>query len=185
MRVIAGEKKGMGLQGPGKSDKTRPTLDAIKENIFNIFQPIPSGAVVLDLFAGSGQMGIEFLSRGAGFAYFCEKERSMVKVIEKNLEKTGYQEKAILLQGDFRRCLGKIDKPVKIVYLDPPYGYGFVEEAMDLLVEKDKLEASAIVIVEREANEKLKEHPCFQLIFDRTYHTQRIQIYQKKEESEL
>ncbi len=185
MRVIAGEKKGMGLQGPGKFEKTRPTLDSIKENVFNIFQPIPEGATVLDLFAGSGQMGIEFLSRGADFAYFCEKARPMVRILEKNLEKTGYRERSLILKGDFRKCLEEIDQPITVAYLDPPYHQGLVDEAMDLFIEKRVLGPAAFIIAEIDSGESLKDHPSYQRIFDRTYHSQRILIYKKKEEGEL
>lgn len=182
MRVIAGEKKGMLLQGPGKSRKVRPTLDQIKENVFNVFQPIPENCIVLDLFAGTGQMGIEFLSRGAAFAYFCERSRPIARIIEKNIQKTGYENQSQLIYGDFRHALDKIEKKLDAVYLDPPYNKGLVDEALELLITKEILSPSAFVITETESDEIIKDQPAYQIIFDRVYHSQRIRIFQKKEE---
>lgn len=151
----------------------------MKEAVFNILQPIRPGSVCLDLFAASGQMGIEFLSRGAAFCAFGEKSRKMARVLERNVQKTGYIEQSRIFVGDFRRVLTQVQGPFDYVYLDPPYESGMDFAAMSLLRERGLLSKVAQVVVECVQGQELHVDG-FQCTFDRAYGTKRIRIYEEK-----
>ncbi len=122
MRVIAGSARRMTLKTP-KGDDTRPTQDRIKETLFNIIQNEVPGSVFVDLFAGSGGIGIEALSRGAKRAYFVENGSIPAACIAENLNHTHLADKAVILRQDVVQALRNIrEKEVDIVYIDPPYG---------------------------------------------------------------
>ena len=109
MRVISGTARGTKLNSID-SNETRPTLDRVKESLFNIVQNKIEDSVVLDLFAGSGSIGIEFLSRGTEKVYFCEKSHLATQMIIQNLEKTRLKSKSEILEMDFKKCLSKLSK---------------------------------------------------------------------------
>lgn len=119
-RVIAGSARGRRLRAvPG--DSTRPITDRAKESLFNILQPNLVGAALLDLFAGTGAVGIEALSRGAGFARFLDNQRAAVQTIRDNLAATGLEQGGQVLQGDaFAHLKGRIDRPFDYIYIAPP-----------------------------------------------------------------
>ena len=120
MRVISGTARGTKLKTI-ENISTRPTLDRVKEALFNILQDKLKDSVVLDLFAGSGALGIEALSRGAKKAYFCDKNPEAIKVIKDNLNKTRFIDKAIIFNCDYINAIRKINEELSIVFLDPPY----------------------------------------------------------------
>ncbi len=179
MRVIAGEKKGMGLFGPPKSGRTRPTKDQVKESVFNMLGPVAPGLVFLDLFAGTGQMGIEFLSRGGQKAIFIEQSGPMVGMIKRNLAKTAYENQALLLHGDYRQRLDDIGGLVDVVYVDPPYGLDMVGEALSLLRTKQVLKPGALVIVEASVEDGGEIAEGFRLLREKTQKLTRIQFLQE------
>lgn len=152
MRVIAGEKKGMRLFGP-KDSPVRPTDDRVKETLFNILQPITPGALVLDLFGGTGAIAIEFLSRGAGFAHINDLSKESIRIILKNLEHTKLSDRCLVTNADAKR---KLKKSVEMgwkfdyLYLDPPFGYGYVERALTAINICDILSANGLIITEQE-----------------------------------
>lgn len=110
MRVISGERKGHNLVAP-KGRNVRPTEDRVKESLFNIISPIVPGSIILDLFAGTGSIGIEFLSRGASFGFFVDKSVDSITSIKRNLEHTKYEGKSEILNLDakiaIRRQIGR------------------------------------------------------------------------------
>ena len=108
MRIIAGKYKAKRIEGP-KTISTRPTLDRVKEPLFNIINFDLEDAVVLDLFAGSGALGLEAISRGAKKVFLCEKNRNAANIVEKNIEKTNFQDQAILIRNDFEKAISFID----------------------------------------------------------------------------
>ena len=120
MRIISGTAKGTKLYTL-EGLETRPTLDRVKESLFNIIYDKAIDSTVLDLFSGSGAIGLEFASRGAKKVYLCDKSKDACKIIEKNIEKTHLEEKVKLLNMDFIKAIKEI-KNIKfdIVYLDPP-----------------------------------------------------------------
>ena len=149
MRVIAGEKKGRKLNSP-KGDLIRPTPDKVKGAIFNIVSAQIEDAVVLDLFAGSGALGIEALSRGAGKVIYGDFDKSSISLVKKNLEHVDYTDKAQLIFGDFKEVLNEIKDKIDVVLLDPPYYKGFYDEVLESLGDSTILNPDAIIIVERD-----------------------------------
>lgn len=151
MRVVSGIAKGIPLKAP-KGDLVRPTVDRLKETLFNMIQHEVYDAVVLDLFAGSGGLGIEALSRGASETYFCEKNQAAFEIMKENLNKTKLMNHAKLYFGDFIVALPKMAiQKVRfdLVFLDPPYEKAeFYQKSIEFLVEKDMLSDDALIIAE-------------------------------------
>ena len=158
MRVISGKAKGTKLYSI-ESSATRPTLDRVKESLFNIIQDKLRDANILDLFSGSGAIGIEFLSRGANKAYLCDKSPEAIKMIRKNLEKTRLLENAKLINKDYRKCLEDLKKEnVKfdIVFLDPPYETALAVEASKKIIQLELLKNDGIIIIETDQESREK-----------------------------
>jgi len=158
MRVIGGSAKGQRLQSlPGEN--TRPTLDRVKESMFNMIQLYVQGAKVLDLFGGSGALGIEALSRGGAFAYFADEHRGSIPVMEENLKKTKFQSQSKILAMDFRRALetlGKENQAFDLIFLDPPYGKALAAEALKMIAKGELLAPQGLVIIEQDKKESLE-----------------------------
>ena len=151
MRVITGSARGVRLQAPKGTD-TRPTLDQVKEGIFSAIQFEVEGRRVLDLFAGSGQMGIEALSRGAQRAVFVDMRSEACTVIRGNLEKTRLLARAQIVRSDY---LNALREKFDLIFLDPPYDGIFLENAMKSISEIDILSDCGILICERPAEKAL------------------------------
>ena len=150
MRIIAGSAKGRTFEAPDGRD-TRPTLDRVKEAIFGSIQFQVPGATVLDLFSGSGNMGLEALSRGAAEAICVDASPACAALIRKNAEKLGLTEGLQVLNADYRAALSAMiaqGKQVDLAFLDPPYASGFAAEAVKALFENKLLKADGTVIVE-------------------------------------
>ena len=123
MRVITGEFRGRKLESPDTND-IRPTSDKVKEACFNILMNDIYGSVCCDLFAGTGSLGIEALSRGAERCYFGDNSREAVRLIKTNVAKCGAEERAVIINGDYKKVLKRIPEKVDIFFLDPPYRSG-------------------------------------------------------------
>ncbi|MCL2227972.1 MAG: 16S rRNA (guanine(966)-N(2))-methyltransferase RsmD [Oscillospiraceae bacterium] len=150
MRVISGTARGRKLKEPDGAD-IRPTSDMVKESVFNIVQFDVEGRRVLDLFAGTGQLGIEALSRGAASVVFVDSRPGAIKLVWENLNLCGFADSAQVLSHDALRFLkgeGRFD----LVFVDPPYGSGLVEETLAKLIEFDKLNTNGIIICEMKAD---------------------------------
>lgn len=155
MRIISGKAKGTKLYTL-EGTNTRPTLDRVKESIFNIIQSDIPDAVVLDLFAGSGAIGLEMLSRGAQKAILCDKSEEAIKVIKKNVQKTHMEEKADIYNIDFKSCIEKVqNQKFDIIYIDPPYNTNFIVQALQSIIEKNILQAEGIIILETDDEERI------------------------------
>ena len=157
MRIISGKARGTKLYTlEGKT--TRPTLDRVKESLFNIIQPQIAESIFLDLFAGSGAIGLEAASRGAKKAILCEKERNAVNIIKKNIEKTHLEENTTLYALPFEKVVKeKLEEKANIVYIDPPYKTDLAKKSIELLLEHNKLEQDAILIIETDEEERIKK----------------------------
>lgn len=154
MRVISGSARGTTLHSIDDIS-TRPTLDRVKESLFNIIQNQIEDAIILDLFAGSGAIGIEFLSRGAKKAYFCDKSQKAINMVEKNLEKTKLKDKAVIFNTDYIDCISKISNiEFDIVFLDPPYKENFSIKAIEKINENKLLKKGGIIIIETDEPER-------------------------------
>ncbi|MEA5058646.1 MAG: 16S rRNA (guanine(966)-N(2))-methyltransferase RsmD [Candidatus Pelethousia sp.] len=150
MRIIAGSKKGCAIAAPKGMD-TRPTLDRVKESLFGILQFTIPGTRVLDLFAGSGNLGLEALSRGAAFASFCDASRSAVRIVEANIQKLGFQDRAKVYACSFEAAicaLARAGETVDLVFLDPPYASGLLEKGLFTLQKSGILACGAILVAE-------------------------------------
>lgn len=155
MRVISGKARGTKLSSI-ESLSTRPTLDRVKESLFNIIQNNLKGAVVLDLFAGSGQLGIEALSRGADKAYLCDINRDAVKMIKQNLEKTKLKHKAVVINEDYKKALRTLNTNEKfdIIFIDPPYKEDIAVDSIIDIIHESRLKENGIMIIETDEIER-------------------------------
>ena len=148
MRVIAGVARSLPLKTPGGMD-TRPTTDRIKETLFNILQNDVPGSVFLDLYAGSGGIGIEAISRGARKAYFIENAPAAITCIGQNISFTKFTEKAVILKQDAVTGLSLVrESHVDIVFLDPPYGEGQDRRVLQALRAMPYIDEETLIIVE-------------------------------------
>ncbi len=154
MRVIAGKAKGMQLHTPDGM-LTRPTTDRVKEALFSILQFDLPGARVLDLFGGTGQLGIEALSRGAASAVFVDSRREACQLIRTNLEKTHLASDARVVQSDYLEYLNRCREKFNLILLDPPYAEVFLENSIKRITEIDILQQGGIIAAERPLGKEL------------------------------
>lgn len=151
MRVIAGSRRSIRLCTV-KGRQVRPTTDRIKETLFNILQPYLPGCSFLDLFSGSGAIGIEALSRGAKEAVLVESDRAALACIHENLRATRFEEAACVKAGDVLTVLaGFLHEPFDVVFMDPPYRMGWEEKVLSLLAASGLADDDTLVVVEAAA----------------------------------
>ena len=171
MRIISGTAKGTKLYTL-EGETTRPTLDRVKESVFNIIQNDIKESVFLDLFSGSGAIGLEAASRGASKVILCDKSKLAINIIKKNIQKTHLEEKTLVYNTDFKETLkDKINEKLDIIYLDPPYKTNYSQEAIKLILKLDLLHKASKIIVETDdkkiAEEIIKQN--IQIIDQRKY----------------
>ena len=147
MRVITGSARGMRLRELEGRD-TRPTTDRVKEGLFSAIQFDIEGRTVLDLFAGTGQLGIECLSRGAASAVFVDSSPKAVALVKDNLRETGLQDRATVLQTDALDFLSRTKERFDLIFLDPPYASGLLAQALDRIAAFDILKPRGIIAAE-------------------------------------
>lgn len=147
MRVISGIARGTKLETLD-GNNTRPTLDRVKEALFNILQIDIPNAYVLDLFSGSGALAIEALSRGAKFCLMCDKSNNAIEIIKKNVVKTHFEEKAEIIKSDYKKILTLTNYKFDIIFIDPPYNENIAVEAIKGILEKDLLAKEGKIILE-------------------------------------
>ncbi len=183
MRVIAGKARGVPLVTI-KERTTRPTIDRVKENLFNILSFHVHDAIVCDFFAGSGSLCIEALSRGAKEAYLFEKNRKAIACIHKNLEKTKL-EGAKIIEGDYKKGVRYlIDHNIKpdIIFLDPPHYSAFGEESIKIINTFDILNKNGIIVVEHNTKEEyLDVYGAFCRFKKKKYGNTTISLYREIE----
>ncbi len=180
MRVITGLARGRRLQAPDGVD-TRPTGEKVKEALFSAIQFDIQNKSVLDLFAGSGQLGIEALSRGADRCVFIDLSRSAAEIIKANVESVGFKTQSLISSMDALMFLEHSKEKFDIIFLDPPYKKGIIasiEEGVRNVITKD-----SIIVCETSRNEELPEtFANLPLAFDRHYGDTRVRIYRNAEE---
>lgn len=180
MRVITGSARGRVLETLKGGDIVRPTTDKVKEAVFSSIQFELEGRDFLDVFAGSGQMGIEALSRGAKSATFVDSSKQAVAVIERNLKVTNLQPFATVVQADSLRYLCNITKKFDIAFLDPPYQTGILQEALPIIAQIMK--KTGVIICESALNDKiLQKYYKFTLDRERTYGKIKVSTYRHED----
>jgi 16S rRNA (guanine(966)-N(2))-methyltransferase RsmD len=179
MRVISGSARGRKLREP-MGQAIRPTTDMVKESVFNIIQFELEGRRVLDLFAGTGQLGIEALSRGASAAVFVDESTDALKLVRDNIKTAGLTDKAEIVRGDaltYLKSCGKFD----IIFLDPPYETTLLDKALARIFEFDILVENGIIICESKTDKVLPEPPPpYQKGRDYRYGHIRITLYNRQ-----
>lgn len=159
MRVITGTARGRRLaELPGLD--TRPTTDRVKEGLFSAIQFDIEGRRVLDLFAGTGQLGIECLSRGAAFCDFVDSAPRALEVVRKNVRTCGFEERSACHGKDFAAYLNRCREKYGLVFLDPPYASGNLERALELIAAIDIVVEHGIIVCESPADRLLPELPA-------------------------
>lgn len=153
MRVISGTAKGCKLNSIDDLS-TRPTLDRVKEPLFSIIQNYLPEANVLDLFAGSGALGIETLSRGAKHCTFCDKSYKSIQMLKENIKKTRMEERSTILNIDYNKCLDGLNEKFDIIFIDPPYKQDIAVKAIEKIINLKILSKDGIIILETDEEER-------------------------------
>ena len=154
MRVITGSARGISLKTPDGM-QTRPTADRVKEALFSIIQFDVPCARVLDLFGGTGQLGIEALSRGAKSAVFVDQREDACMLIRENLRRTRLEASGRVMRSDYLEYLRRCREQYDIILLDPPYAEVFLENALKCITEIDILQSGGIIVAERPLGKEL------------------------------
>ncbi len=147
MRIIAGNFKGRRLETPANYD-IRPTSEMVKEALFSMLMNDIHNSVFVDLFSGTGAVGLEALSRGAEKVYLVDRSRESVSIIRNNVNKIGCQSQANILASDYRVAMDRINEPVDIIFADPPYEEGYNLEILESVENSDLLNDDGILIIE-------------------------------------
>lgn len=177
MRIITGEYKGRRLHAP-VDDKIRPTTDKVKEALFSILTGEIYDSNVLDLFAGTGNLGLEALSRGARHCWFGDNSRESLRLLKENINYCGAAEKSTVLAGDFRKVLDRLHEKMDIILLDPPYGRDMLPPCFEQIEACGVLAEGGVVVAEHRREEILPEQMGnLEKVKERTYGTVVLSIY--------
>ncbi len=168
MRIIAGELKGRRLMTPS-DNRVRPTTDKVKEAVFSMVTGYLPGSAVVDLFAGTGNLGLEAISRGAERAYFVDKDRTSIAMVRENVKHCKVEDRSVILWSDFKSVFKKINDRVDVIFLDPPYSAGYMEDCFRLIAEHSSAETLP------------EEMSGMALIKSKRYGKISVSIYEKQE----
>ena len=182
MRIIAGELRGRRRKSP-KGNDIRPTTDKVKEAVFSMLYPyMTPDFVAVDLFTGSGSMGLEAISRGAKTVYFCDHSRESLKLAKENILYCGVDNRAVLLAGEFADDIKRIKQAADIYFLDPPYAEGYILPALQAIDACGNIKPGGVVVCEHAKRDELPDEYCgFTKIRDRVYGAIGVTIYQREE----
>jgi len=181
MLVIAGKARSLKLKTPVGLE-TRPTTDRIKETLFNMLQPYLPDSIFIDLFSGSGGIGIEALSRGAAHAYFVENNKNAIACIQENLNFTRLAENATLIRQDVFGALSGIhEKEADVIFLDPPYELDYERRTLALLAGLPFVTENTLIVVEasRDTDFTYAETLGYAVIKEKCYRTNK-HVFLKK-----
>lgn len=171
MRIISGKYKGKKLNG-FNIEGTRPTMDRVKESLFGMIQTYIPDSIVLDLFAGSGALGLEAVSNGAKECYLIDNNIEAIKIIKENSQ--NFEEQLNIIHIDYKKFLKTTDKKFDIIFLDPPYKEKQLDTSLRIIEERGLLNKNGIVICEYEIGEP---HTNLELIKEKSYGPKKIKIY--------
>ncbi len=178
MRVIAGTARGTKLICP-EDMAVRPTHDRVKEAVFSMLQNFVAGSLVLDLFAGTGALGIEALSRGARHAVFVDAASASLKLVEANLEKTHLKDSATVVKSDYFTFLKNAEQQFDLILLDPPYKEDFLAKSLEVISERKLLNPGGLIYCETEGEPPSCAKELFQVIRDKKYGRARILLLEE------
>lgn len=186
MRIIAGIARSVPLIS-AKGEETRPTTDKVKETLFNMLQGYTMGAIFLDLFAGSGQIGLEALSRGAKEAVFVERSEEAIKCIRENIKKTKFESDSTILKMDVLSALRALETEKRVfdlIFLDPPYGKNLEKPVLDMLSTSKIVGGDCLIIIEADKNIDFSyvEGLDYLIVKDKIYKSNRHIFLRKKNE---
>ena len=157
MRIIGGKARGTKLYTL-EGNNTRPTLDRVRESLFNIIQKEIPNCIFLDLFSGSGAVGLEAISRGAKKSILCDNNKKAIDIIKKNIEKTHFKNEVQLYNMSYENLLkNEINEKIDIIYIDPPYKTSFAYKAISIILEKKLIGEESIIIVETDEEARIKK----------------------------
>lgn len=181
MRIISGVFKSRQIDTVMAST-TRPTTDKVRGSIFNIIGPYFDSGIALDLFAGSGSMGLEGLSRGMSFAVFNDIGNEALKVINKNINSLNLKDKTCVTKLDYKKALSFYKNKYKFdyIFLDPPYKMNIVDEIIKIIIDDDLLNDSGLIICEVSKENILDEYEELDMIKNNIYGIRRVVIYERK-----
>lgn len=177
MKVISGKYKGRKIEG-FDIEGTRPTMDRVKESLFATIQNYIKESVVLDLFSGSGNLGIEALSEGASYAYLVDKNIKCIKTINKNINNMGI-ENVKVLNMDYKLALKQINKKLDLIFLDPPYKTSLIEDSLKLIDEYDLLSDDGLIVCESDDVDKINYSNKYTAIKEKRYGDKYIVLLKK------
>ena len=177
MKVISGKYKGRVLEGFSIVG-TRPTMDRVKESLFGTIQGYVTDSIVLDLFAGSGNLGIEALSEGAKYAYLVDSNEKAIKTIHNNVKKIGITDIEVI-HSDYKKALKKFNIKFDLIFLDPPYQTNYIEESIKLIIENDLLNNNGLIVCESDMLDKIIYSSELKKVKEKKYGDKYIVLLQK------
>lgn len=180
MKIISGKYKGRKLEGYDLNG-TRPTMERVKESLFAIIQNSIENSIVLDLFSGSGNLGIESLSEGAKFAYLVDYNKKATNVIKNNVKNIGITDCEVL-NLDYKKALEYLNsqnKKLDLIFLDPPYATNYIEESLILIEKYNLLNEDGLIICESDNLDRIVYPNSFKAIKDRKYGDKWVVILEK------
>ena len=175
MRIISGKYKGREIKGYN-IEGTRPTMDRVKESLFASIQNYVKGSICLDLFAGSGGLGIEALSEGAQSCYFVDNNKIVIDILKKNLTSLKVEEDYFLIKKDYVEALKTFDMKFDIIFLDPPYHLNMMNNAIDLIIKNNLLNDGGIIVCEYEEG---TVNCDLQILKEKRYGSKNVTIFKK------
>ncbi len=179
MRIIAGEFRSRVLKTlPG--DNTRPTTDRVREAVFSRLGPYFDGGTILDLFAGSGAISLEALSRGFDRAVMCDRSHKACQVIRNNIETLKVADRTVLWQCDYTAALQRADEQFDLIYLDPPYAFTGMSELLESIVTLNLLKPSGIIVVETDSRDTVTVNSPLYIEKDASYGISKVTYIRKE-----
>jgi len=177
LRIISGKLKGRRLNTP-RDNQIRPTTDKVKESIFNMLMPYIEDAVVIDLFSGTGNLGLEAISRGAKHCYFGDKARESLLLTKGNIQYCEVENQSTLISGEFERVLERIHQKTDVIFLDPPYKAGLLENCLKKIEESEILSEDGVIVIEHGKQEILEDQiGIFTKIKEKRYGTILVSLF--------
>lgn len=181
MRIIAGELKGRRLTSPSDY-RVRPTTDKVKEAIFSMISPYIQDSIIFDMFAGTGNLGLEAISRGAKRAYFIDRDRTSIGLVRQNVLYCKVEDRAVIMMADYASAIGKLSEQADVIFLDPPYDAGYMVNCIEMISENDLLVDDGVIVAEHSSAETLPEEIGeMMLIKTKRYGKISVSLYEKKE----